>query len=73
MRRLSLLFYVLAGLSVAAALAGIVVGAEWIEELTGFKPDGGNGTLEFLVVVVPAVAAVGFGLLGYRTVRRAHA
>jgi hypothetical protein len=73
MRRLSLLFYVLAGLSVAAALAGMLLGAEWIEELTGFEPDGGSGALELLVVVVPALAAVGFGLLGHRVLRRAGA
>jgi hypothetical protein len=73
MRRLSLLFYVLAGLSVGAALAGMLLGAEWIEELTGFEPDGGSGALELLVVVVPVVAAVGFGLLGHRMLRRAGA
>ena len=73
MRRLSLLFYVLAAVSAGAALLGIVLGPEWIEELTGFEPDGGNGALEFLIVLLPAVAAVGFGLLGHRGVRRADA
>ena len=73
MRRLSPLFYVLAALSVGAALAGIVLGPEWIEELTGFEPDGGNGSLELLVVVLPVAAAIGFGLLGHRTLRRAGA
>ena len=71
MRRLSLLFYVMAALSAAAALAGMVLGAEWIEELTGLHPDAGRGTLEFLLVLVPAVVAVGFGLLGHRALRRA--
>ncbi|MDQ3898099.1 MAG: ABC transporter permease [Actinomycetota bacterium] len=64
--RLSRLFYVLAALSAAAALAGVVLGAEWIEELTGLEPDAGSGALELLLVVVPAVAAVVFGLLGRR-------
>lgn len=73
MRRLSLLFYVLGALSVGAALAGILLGPEWIEELTGFEPDGGSGALELLVVVLPVAAAIGFGLLGHRAVRRADA
>lgn len=66
MRRLGLVFYLLAALSGVAALAGIVLGPEWIEELTGLEPDGGSGALEFLLVLVPMVAAVGFGLLGLR-------
>lgn len=66
MRRLSPVFYVLAALSAVAALAGIVLGPEWIEDLTGLEPDGGSGALEFLLVLVPAVAAVCFGLLGLR-------
>lgn len=67
MRRASLLFYVVAGLSALAALAGLVLGPEWIEELTGFEPDGASGALELLMVVLPAVAAIGFGLLGHRS------
>ena len=34
---------------------------EWIEELTGWDPDGGNGSLEILIAVgLLAISAVSF-------------
>lgn len=46
---------------------------EWIEELTGWDPDGGNGSLELaLVVVLLAITAVSM-LAARREYRRAAA
>jgi hypothetical protein len=35
----------------------------WIEGLTGLEPDGGNGTLEWLILFVFGVSALVLGLL----------
>lgn len=56
---------ILAGASLLAALAGAVFGPEWIETLTGFEPDGGSGSLERLLLIGPAVAALVLALSGY--------
>jgi hypothetical protein len=46
---------------------------EWIEELTGWDPDGGNGSLEILLAVgLLAVSAVSM-LAARRDYRRATA
>ena len=65
MRKLGVVFYVLAAMSLVAALASIVFGPEWIEALTGLDPDRGSGSLEALMVVLPAVGAVVLGGSGY--------
>jgi hypothetical protein len=49
--------------SVLAAITGgltilTLITREWIEAIFGVDPDGGNGSLEWLVVVVFGVAAV---------------
>lgn len=72
MRRLGIVCYVLAAIAFVAAAAGVVFGPEWIERLTGLEPDGGDGSLEALLVAAPAVAAVVFGLGGYLSLRRAQ-
>ena len=46
---------------------------DWIEGVFGFDPDGGNGTVEWLIVAVLAVATIVVALLArrdLRTVRR---
>lgn len=47
-----------------------LISAEWIEELTGWEPDGGSGELEWLVAAGFLVAAVVFAWSGRRTHRR---
>jgi hypothetical protein len=45
---------------------------EWIEGLTGLEPDGGNGSLEWLIVLLFGLITVGLGLRArydYRQVR----
>lgn len=45
----------------------------WIEELTGWEPDGGNGSLEWLVVAILAGLALVVALLARRDLRAARA
>ena len=71
MRRIGIVCYALAAVSALAAVAGLVLGPEWIEELTGLHPDGGDGSLEALLVAAPAVAAVALGICGRLSLRRA--
>jgi hypothetical protein len=60
------LCYGLAALSCLAALASVIVGADWIEQLSGASPDGGDGSLELAWVIVPLVLAVASGVAGRR-------
>ncbi len=39
---------------------------DFIEKLFGVSPDGGSGTLEFLLLVAPVIAAVAIAALARR-------
>ncbi|MGE0879545.1 MAG: ABC transporter permease [Acidimicrobiia bacterium] len=64
-----------ATLAVVSAVLAVLtaVNAEWIEELTGLEPDGGNGELEWLFVAAFALVAVLLSAFSYRTRRAALA
>jgi hypothetical protein len=51
-----------------AVLAGLTaVAPQWIEAATGLDPEGGSGTLEWLVVACFGLAAAGCGALAGRS------
>ena len=59
---------------VLAAILGIAtiltaVWPDWIEGVFGLDPDGGNGTTEWWIVVVLAVATVAVAALARRDLR----
>lgn len=58
----------LAGTSAFLALLTLVV-PDWIEAVLHLDPDGGNGSLEWLVVLVFAAAAVVFGAMARAELR----
>ena len=59
---------VLAGASATLALLTLVV-PDWIEAVLHVDPDGGNGSVEWLVVLVLAAAAVVFGAMARAELR----
>jgi hypothetical protein len=67
-------FWVEAGLAAfsAAVLLLTLVTREWIEIVFRFDPDHGNGSLEWLIVVVAMVATVTFSLLARVEWQRIH-
>lgn len=66
-------FYTEAALAVATFVLAVVtlINQEWIEAVFGVDPDHGNGSLEWIMVGVLAVATVVFGLLAFSERRRA--
>ena len=61
---------VAAALCAAGALLRAALPMDWIEEVFGVEPDGGNGLLEFAPIVVLAVTAVVLCLRVARARRR---
>ncbi len=59
---------VLAGASAFLALLTLVV-PDWIEAVLHIDPDGGNGSVEWLVVLALAAAAVVFGAMARAELR----
>lgn len=66
-------FYTEAALAVATFVLTVVtlINQEWIEAVFGVDPDHGNGSLEWIMVGILAVATVVFGLLALSERRRA--
>jgi hypothetical protein len=60
-------FYIEAALAGATFVLTVVtlINQEWIEAVFGVDPDHGNGSLEWIMVGVLAVATVVFGLLAF--------
>ena len=59
---------------VLSALLGVAtivtaVWPEWIEDVLGFDPDGGNGTTEWLIVAALAVITLAAAVLTRRDLR----
>jgi hypothetical protein len=61
---------ILATVSALLMILAILLPA-WIEEYIGREPDGGIGTLEWLLPLPFAVAVVALGGVGYRAHRQA--
>jgi hypothetical protein len=66
-------------LEAALAAAGLALALltlawpEWIEEIFGIEPDGGNGAAEWGIVIALIGAAVALGLTARREWRRTAA
>jgi hypothetical protein len=67
-------FWVEAALSAAATILAIitVISREWIEILTGWDPDHGDGSLEWAIVAVLGLAALASGVAARLEWRRAR-
>jgi hypothetical protein len=56
---------------IGAALSLLtLVWSEWIEEIFGVDPDGGSGSLEWIIALGFLVVAIALGLLARRGQRR---
>lgn len=53
-----------------ALLVLTLISDEWIEELTGFEPDGGSGALEIALPVVLLAIAAAASIAARRVYRR---
>jgi hypothetical protein len=74
-RGLGVAFWVKAVLSGFGTFLGLltIVWHDWIESVFGVDPDHGNGSAEWVAVVVLLVIGAGTGALARREWRRAHA
>ena len=54
----------------AVSFGATLIWPTWIELAFGVDPDGGNGELEWLVVVASLIVMIGASLLARRKVRR---
>jgi hypothetical protein len=55
----------------AAVLASLtLLWPEWIESLTGFNPDHGNGSFEWMLVIGLGAVSAALSLLAWREWRR---
>ena len=68
-------FSIEAGLAAVTAflLVLTLISHEWIEVLTGWDPDNGNGAVEWGIVIVLAVATVALSLRARADWRRLQA
>lgn len=66
-------FWIEAGLAVVAALVLVasLISREWIEVVFGVDPDHGDGSLEWLIVGIAAVAGLVFSIIARIEWRRA--
>ena len=66
-------FWIEAGLSGASAALAILtlITREWIEALTGWDPDHGNGSLEWAIAIGLAVLALAFAVVARSEFRKA--
>lgn len=74
-RRLGLVFWVEALASAFGTFLGLLTIAwhDWIEGVFGVDPDHGNGSAEWIAVVVLLAIGVSAGMLARRRWRQAHA
>jgi len=74
-RRMRVRFWVMtvAGAAAAVLLVVTLISREWIEEVFGVDPDGGDGSLEWLIVVGLAAVVVVLGVGATLEWRRAAA
>ena len=73
--RLRMCFWFEAGFASASGTLAVLtlVWRDWVEAVTGFNPDPGNGVLEWGVVVGLALACVLSGMATRREWRRSRA
>jgi hypothetical protein len=74
-RGLGVAFWVEAVVSGLGVFLGLltIVWHDWIEGVFGVDPDHGNGSVEWIAVLVLLVIGAGAGALARRQWRRAHA
>ena len=65
-------FWIEVGLAVSSGVLLVLtlVAREWIELIFGLDPDGGSGSLEWLIVACLALLTLAFGAVARREARR---